>query len=167
MPVHHRPPFGRKRLRENRTSEPGRIYLVTFVTAARRRVFDDWDLALAAARAMHGTYSSKSRVLCWVLMPDHWHGLLELGQGDSLSEAVRRLKGIAARAVNELRRYRGPLWVNGFHDHALRKDEDLVDMARYIVLNPVRAGIVARVGHYPFWDAVWLAEQEQEQEHRG
>jgi len=29
-------------------------------------------------------------------------------------------------------------------------------MARYIIGNPVRSGLVQRVGDYPFWDAVWL-----------
>jgi len=38
----------------------------------------------------------------------------------------------------------------------LRNDEDLLDVARYVVANPVRAGLVPRVGDYPFWNAVWL-----------
>ncbi|MFV3290267.1 transposase, partial [Pseudomonas sp. NY11955] len=29
-------------------------------------------------------------------------------------------------------------------------------VARYIVANPIRAGLVSRVGDYPHWDAVWL-----------
>ncbi|MBB5859537.1 hypothetical protein GGR69_001194 [Xanthomonas arboricola] len=29
-------------------------------------------------------------------------------------------------------------------------------MARYLIANPLRAGLVARVGDYPFWDAIWL-----------
>ena len=35
-------------------------------------------------------------------------------------------------------------------------DEDLVAVARYIVANPVRAGLVKNVRDYPHWDAVWL-----------
>ena len=42
------------------------------------------------------------------------------------------------------------------HDRALRRDEDLLAVARYIVANPLRAGLVRRVGDYPLWDAVWL-----------
>jgi hypothetical protein len=38
----------------------------------------------------------------------------------------------------------------------LRSDDDLQDMARYVVANPLRAGLVARIGDYPFWNAVWL-----------
>jgi hypothetical protein len=35
-------------------------------------------------------------------------------------------------------------------------EEDLAQIARYVVLNPVRAGLVRRVGDYPHWDAAWL-----------
>jgi hypothetical protein len=44
----------------------------------------------------------------------------------------------------------------GFHDHAVRSEEELPALARYIVANPVRAGLVARTGLYPHWDAVWV-----------
>jgi hypothetical protein len=38
----------------------------------------------------------------------------------------------------------------------LRDDESLLAVARYVVLNPVRARLVKKIGLYPFWDAVWL-----------
>jgi len=37
-----------------------------------------------------------------------------------------------------------------------RCDEGLRAVARYVIANPVRAGLAERVGDYPFWDAVWL-----------
>ncbi len=40
----------------------------------------------------------------------------------------------------------------------LRNDEDLTTVARYLIANPVRAGLVDRAGMYPFWDAVWVGE---------
>ncbi|MEE4463301.1 IS200/IS605 family transposase, partial [Azotobacter chroococcum] len=43
-----------------------------------------------------------------------------------------------------------------YHDRAARSVDDLRAMARYIVANPVRAGIVETVGDYPLWDAAWL-----------
>ncbi|MGB7814803.1 MAG: hypothetical protein WBL28_00460 [Methylotenera sp.] len=49
-----------------------------------------------------------------------------------------------------------PIWQPGFYDHAIRKDEDIVAIARYIIANPIRAGLVKRVGDHPHWDAVWL-----------
>jgi REP element-mobilizing transposase RayT len=89
-------------------------------------------------------------------MPDHWHGLIELGDVDDLSMLVRRMKGVSARAMNRTASRHGSVSAEGFHDHAIRADESLRDVARYIVLNPLRAGLVDRVGLYPYWDAIWL-----------
>ena len=91
-------------------------------------------------------------------MPDHWHGLVELGATDTMSTLIGRIKGTTARATNAYRQSRGPVWADGFHDHALRAEDDLLAVGRYIVLNPVRAGLVRSPGEYPFWDAVWLDE---------
>jgi len=157
------PPRGRARLRKCRHSEPGRIYLITFATASRRAVFAQWEPALAAIRALYAPILwHDARLLCWVLMPDHWHGLIELGTSQSLSTTVGRLKGRVARATHLADgESAGALWANGFHDHAVRADEDLLDVARYIVLNPVRAGLVTHVQMYPFRDCVWLGGEEQ------
>lgn len=89
-------------------------------------------------------------------MPDHFHGLLLIGEAVSLSEAMRLFKGRVAVEVNRLLMRKGPLWQATFHDHAVRREEDMEAMARYIVANPVRAGLVARVGDYPFWNAEWI-----------
>jgi hypothetical protein len=50
----------------------------------------------------------------------------------------------------------GPLWQTGYHDRAIRDGEDLLPFARYIVANPLRAGLVEKIGDYPLWDASWL-----------
>ena len=42
------------------------------------------------------------------------------------------------------------LWQDGFYDRILRRDEDSLDVAAYIVANPVRAGLVHRVTDYPY-----------------
>ena len=34
--------------------------------------------------------------------------------------------------------------------------DKMLDVARYIVANPLRAGLVTKIGDYPFWNAVWL-----------
>lgn len=92
-------------------------------------------------------------------MPDHWQGLVELGPMDHLSSMVGRIKGSTARALNQARNATGNIWSEGFHDHAIRDDEDVAGIARYIVMNPVRAGLVRSIGQYPFWDAIWLASE--------
>ena len=66
------------------------------------------------------------------------------------------LKSRSASAVNLALGRQGALSQKGYHDHGVRREEDLRVLARYVVANPVRAGLVGRVGNYPLWDAVWL-----------
>ena len=149
------PGFGA--LRRGRWSEPGRCYMVTTVTAGRFPVFGDLFVGRGVVREMMRLREDGlAASLAWVIMPDHLHWLLVLGDGVDLSRVVQLLKGRSARRVNQIQRRKGPLWQRAFYDHAVRKDEDVRKLARYIVANPMRAGIVKRIEEYPLWDAVWL-----------
>ena len=145
-------------LRHGRVSLPGQPYLVTTVTNERKPLFRDYDRACIMARTMNCSDPQlPCRSLAWVVMPDHVHWLLNTQEERSLSGIVRLLKGRVSRALNLYDRSPGRrVWQSGFHDHALRKEEDLQATARYIVANPLRAGLVADIGEYPFWNAVWL-----------
>ena len=145
-------------LRKGRYSEQQRAYFVTTVLAEReRRYFADFScarLVVAEMRALHDDEVVCS--LAWVIMPDHIHWLFQLKEGMVLSAAVKRFKTRSARRVNDYLHRQGTLWQKAFYDHAVRKDEDVQGIARYIVANPLRAGLVEHVGDYPLWDAVWL-----------
>ncbi|MEO7067458.1 MAG: transposase [Rhodanobacter sp.] len=140
-------------LRTGRYSLPGQLYLLTTVTHQRHPWFLDADIARLAARTMSSAaHWLPSRCLCWVLMPDHWHGLVELGEGAALATAMQRIKGAAAHSINQRLKIKGPIWASGFHDHALRREESVEDVVRYMMANPVRAGLVHNVIDYPYWD---------------
>jgi len=83
-------------------------------------------------------------------MPDHLHWLMQLGSRGSLAQVIGAVKAATAHRIGRR------IWQDGFHDHALRQEEDMTSIARYIVANPLRAGLVERLGDYPHWDAVWL-----------
>jgi REP element-mobilizing transposase RayT len=143
-------------LRRGRHSEPERIYLLTTTLLQRRPLFSDFRLArllITELRVAHEQQQVAS--LAWVVMPDHLHWLVQL-QAGSLEELMRRIKSNSARQINLHLGTQGPIWQQGYHDRALRQDEDLQSAARYIVANPLRAGLVKRIGDYPLWDAVWL-----------
>lgn len=144
-------------LRRGRASIPGQAYLLTTTSLFRRPVFRDAEAARAVAR-MHAEPKiwGGSRCLAWVLMPDQWHGLVVLGADDRLEDVMRRFKWISASAVDDKFRVNGWLWGRGFYDRALRDDENLRDVARYLVAKPQRVGLVDALGDYPYWDAVWL-----------
>lgn len=145
-------------LRRGRTSTSGQIYLVTTVTHQRQPVFSDFHCArivIDTLRYSELRYSIDS--LAFVVMPDHLHWLFSLGKSTSLSQVVANMKRRSAYRINErINRSGAPVWQPEFHDYALRKDDEIRDVARYIVANPLRAGLVESVGDYPFWDAVWL-----------
>jgi len=148
---------GHRALRKGRASLPNHVYLVTTTTRGRAPCFDSFATGCAAARCFDDApILGDARMLAWVLMPDHVHWLIRLGDVDDLDAVVNRLKSASARAVNRVLRRSGALWARAFHDHGLRAGQDVQRSARYIVANPVRAGLVERVGDYPFWNAVWL-----------
>ena len=150
---------GHAALGRGRVSMPGQIYLVTMVTAKRQPHFSDYAIACRIAHAISRRELFRDgRLLAWVLMPDHWHGLVELGPLDSLSGVVARLKSVTARTTRPLIVKPDRLWARSYQDRALRNDESLLSTARYLVGNPRRAGLVERVGDYPFWDAIWLQD---------
>lgn len=94
--------------------------------------------------------------LAYVVMPDHLHWLIQLQASGFLSRSIGRVKAISGRKANRILGLTGKAWQPGFHDHALRKEEDVENFARYIVLNPVRAGLVSSIRDYPHWDAKWV-----------
>lgn len=145
-----------RNLRRGRFSEEGRPYLLTLCTAQRNPIFANWQLGRIVVSEMRSV-ESRGRLdsQAWVIMPDHLHWLIVLRER-ALEDTVRDFKSSAARKVNRMRGMTGALWQSGFHDHAVRRDEDIQALARYIVANPLRAGLVSRVGDYPLWDAVWL-----------
>jgi putative transposase len=148
---------GHKALRIGRCSLSQHVYHVSTSTHLRQPLFADFYSARIVARCLNDRVSlGQSQLLAWVVMPDHIHLLVQLGEVGSLSRVVNRLKGSAARAVNLRLGRVGPVWQRAFHDHMLRKEEDLEPVGRYIVANPLRAGLVSRISDYPHWDAVWL-----------
>lgn len=89
-------------------------------------------------------------------MPDHSHWLLQLGEAVDLPQVMNVAKGRSAVAVNRLLGRAGSVWQRGYHDHALRREEDMLAIARYVIANPLRAKLVEHVGEYPLWDAAWI-----------
>jgi len=137
-----------------RVSIPNQIYHVTMVTNERVPLFAE---SAIAELAKQGLQAAENQVdsLAWVIMPDHIHWLFQL-KTIPLSIVVKRFKGSTARAVNLANGSSGSIWQPSFHDHALRVDEDVKTVARYIVANPLRAGLVNNIADYPWWWAVWM-----------
>ncbi|MFJ4156769.1 REP-associated tyrosine transposase [Pseudomonas sp. NPDC089752] len=139
-------------LRRGRYSEFGRLYLLTTVTQHRLPLFLDLYRARTVIHQLRLAEQQNScQSLAWVVMPDHIHWLIEL-KDIPLGTLMRHFKARSSRMLD----IASPVWQAGYHDHALRREEDVLHVARYIIANPIRAGLVRKVGDYPHWDAIWL-----------
>ena len=144
------------RLPVGRVSLIGQAYHVTFSTNPRAPVLIDFWSARAVIQTIRNADELKlSETHALTVMPDHVRWLFTLQSGD-LSPLVGRVKTLSARAIHHERGGCGVLWLRDFYNHAVRTDEALVEIARYIVANPLRVKLVDNVADYPHWYARWL-----------
>ncbi|HER19503.1 MAG: transposase [Halothiobacillaceae bacterium] len=146
--------YASNRLRLGRVSETGRVYHVRFSVRPGSHLIHALPIARHVIDALRSG-SPDALTLCFVVMPDHVHWLFEL-RGDDLSSIVQKVKSCAARTIRSEPGWHSFSWRSGFFDRALRNDEELLSTARYIVANPLRAGLVNSLRDYPHWDAIWL-----------
>lgn len=143
-------------LRSGRFSGSNHLYLLTSVVHNRLPLFSDWRLGRRVVDEFRlAEEEGAARSLAWVVMPDHFHWLIEL-HDSTLPTLMRRAKSRSAHSINRVLGRQCQVWQKGYHDRALRAEDDIKKVARYIVANPLRAGLVQRIGDYPLWDAVWL-----------
>ncbi|BCG65764.1 MAG: putative transposase [Methyloprofundus sp.] len=145
-------------MRKGRFSTVQQAYFVTTVLADRQQaIFNDFACARLLILHMRTLHESKHiSSIAWVVMPDHIHWLFQLQDKKPLAEVMRLFKAGAAYKINCHLNRKGALWQKYYYDHALREEEDIQAIARYIVANPLRAKLVTQISDYPHWDAIWL-----------
>ncbi len=108
------------RLRNGRVSETNRIYFITAVTSGRQPVFADFNHARQLIHVLReNTAMQRAQTLCFVVMPDHLHWLMQLDEGYELSQVIRTVKSLSSKRIGQ------SIWQKGFYDHAIRRQEDL------------------------------------------
>jgi hypothetical protein len=80
-----------------------------------------------------------------VVMPDHVHLLVAVGESTDLAGAVRLFK----RRLTPLLRKSGLRWQQAYFDHRMRTAEDRLPVLLYIYLNPYRAGLLSQDERWP------------------
>jgi len=145
-----KPIKGQSYLRKGRYSYTNHIYHVTFSTLQRQPIFLDYQSANLLRRILKSSdENNHSQTYAFCIMPDHIHWIFQLTQGN-LSQVIARVKAQYSQKSDS------KIWQRGFFDHAIRNEESLTQIARYIVANPLRAGLVDKVGQYTYWDASYL-----------
>ena len=135
-------------------------YFLTFCTRDRLPVFQDTPIAEQTLAQFRRTSTLEQfAILAYCLMPDHAHLLVEGLCVDSnlkrfAKMAKQRSGGLYARNKNER------LWQAGYYERVLREEDDVRALARYIVNNPLRAGLAKSPADYPFVGSdVWTMEE--------
>jgi len=132
-------------------------FSITIGTSPRQPVFQDLAFAKTCVEELGQVRAQTGHpIFAYCLMPDHVH-LLVGGVDDSpLPEFVQRWKSLCYRRWREMGREQ-TFWQRSFYERAIRQKEDLRAAARYILMNPVRAGLVKDFLAYPLsgsfeWD---------------
>jgi putative transposase len=159
----------------------GAVYHLTARGNARQAIYvDDEDrrLFLQLLGAAVERYQWRCHAYC--LMPNHYHLLVETPQG-YLSAGMRQLNGVYTQRFNRRHNRVGHVFQGRFKAIVVERDTYLLELCRYIVLNPVRAGLVKRPGNFvwssyratagvvkaPAWlEQKWLLSQFSRQRRR-
>jgi putative transposase len=146
-----RPTVARQRPRLTDRSYKGkRSWLLTICCKDRLPLLDgDRILSAVQARILRAAERTKCEVLAYCLMPNHVHllmrGLTEEADVRAFVHRAKQMTGHEYRAMKG-----GMLWQRGYHDRVIRPHEPLSAIVKYILDNPVRAGLVQDPAAYPY-----------------
>jgi putative transposase len=132
---------------------PGVPYHVTQRGNRRQQTFfEEGDYALYRDLLAAAARRAGSRIWSYCLMPNHVHLIVvpedEDGLRRNFADAHRRYTAF----INARQRWTGHLW-QGRYGAVAMDEPHLVAVARYVALNPVRAGLVERASDWP-WSSV-------------
>lgn len=136
--------------RTPRLNFEGGIYHVFARGNGKQTIFFDSADKMDFLRLLEKT-NDRYEWLChtYCLMPNHFHLLLELLKG-SLSRGMQFLSSIYAQNLNKRKNWVGHVFQGRFKSILIQRDAYLLELSRYIVLNPVRAGFVSDPKDWPW-----------------
>jgi putative transposase len=126
-------------------------YFLTICVDKRARLFLDIELGqFVATQFLQIAMRFGFEVIAYCVMPDHIHVLVAAQSEDCvLKPYVHRCKQATGYNWKHDRRHHTRLWQEGFHDRILRDTDPTEGVIRYILENPVRAGLVNDPRAYP------------------
>ena len=151
MPLNQDRPFPiRPRLKDVSLYIGMRGYFITINTYNRKKYFIHEHIVFSLVTYLKQVaQQEKFDVVVFTYMPNHVHFVL-LGKNES-SNVCRFMKSYKQLTGYKFKQTFGSrLWATSFHDHVLRKEESIKSVGRYVLKNPVRAGLVKNICDYKF-----------------
>ncbi len=141
----HMPNPGSKALRIGRKSIPGALYLITkhLAQSAGGVLAEPGNADVFLDCLFRIQKKNLFNLIAFVVMPSHYHLIVQLGDTVSLSMAIGKLNESFSRAAKD-KLPPGSIWQTGFHDHLIRPNEDPFEFIKYVLDNPVREGLVEK-----------------------
>lgn len=133
-----------------RIEYPGAVYHVTSRGNERKPIFqtdEDRELLLGILHKITEKFNWVYHAYC--LMDNHYHLLIETPEGN-LSKGMRQLNGVYTQAFNRRHNRVGHIFQGRYKAVLIQKDSHLLEVCRYVVLNPVRAGAVETPEDWPW-----------------
>jgi REP element-mobilizing transposase RayT len=133
-----------------RLDHAGAVWHVTSRGNERREIFrDDEDRHLFLSTLSRIVELDRWKLHAYVLMTNHYHLLVETPE-PTLSKGMHRLNGTYTQRYNSRHGRVGHLLQGRFTSILIERERHLLTLIRYIVLNPVRAGLVRRAEQWPW-----------------
>ena len=80
---------------------------------------------------------------CFCIMPNHFHIIFrQLENARSIDKIMKSIKGFSAREINKLLNRKGSIWQSESFDHIVRDEDEFYRDMNYVIMNPVKAGLV-------------------------
>jgi REP element-mobilizing transposase RayT len=131
-----------------RLEHEGAVWHVTARGNERKNIFrSDADRLLFLALLAAAVKRCNWIVHVYTLMSNHFHLVIETPE-KTLSRGMQWLDGQYARRFNKRHKRVGHLFQGRFYAQLVQKESHLLELTRYVVLNPVRAGMVERPEEY-------------------
>ncbi|HEY6952914.1 MAG TPA: transposase [Bacteroidota bacterium] len=122
----------------------------------KARWLANWEIADMVAESIRLRDGNEYDLAAYCIMPNHVHMIFGVGNHDlfnrvgqivnlsdkPLSKIMQSLKRYTAGRANHILRRSGPFWQDESFDHVLRNEEEFERTVRYVVYNPVKAGMV-------------------------
>lgn len=146
-----KPVKGSKYLRKGRASVAGNYYSITTRTHQTHKLF----ILPGAADIVIDSllWLEKKDIIDFevvMVMPDYLHFFACLHLG-TLSSLMHSLKSFTSKKIKEHLNCDGKIWQSQYYDHAIRKDEVLMNIIMYCLNNPVRSELVKDLHDYSYW----------------